>query len=54
MKRRSRTYTLKVRRTEDGQLRIVLKSLEGNPRYFKDLKALLAFLRREWPEPPRD
>jgi len=50
VKPRSRTYTLKVRRTEDGQLRLSLKALSGPARYFKNLKELFAFLRREWPE----
>ncbi len=52
MQRQSRTYTLRLRRTEDGQLRIELKPLDGPPRYFKDLRELGAYLRREWPEPP--
>jgi len=48
MKRQSHTYTLKVHRTGDGQLRIELRPLSGRPRYFKSVAELAAFLSRVW------
>jgi len=46
--REAAIYTLKVRRTEDGQLRIELRPLSGRPRYFKSVAELAAFLSRAW------
>ncbi len=48
MSRSARTYTLKVRRTEDGQLRLELRALGERPRYFGSLEALLDHLKKEW------
>ena len=51
MRQGARTYTLKVRKTEDGQLRIELRPLTGHPRYFKSVAELAAHLAKEWGRP---
>lgn len=45
MRERTRVYTLKIVRSEDGVLRIELRTLNGPRRYFKSLKELIAYLR---------
>ena len=51
MRQGGRTYTLKVWKTEDGQIRIELRPLSGRPRYFKSVAELAAFLEKEWRRP---
>lgn len=53
MAKRARVYTLKIVQSDDGQLRIEIRALNGPRRYFKSLKELVAYLRADDGPGPR-
>ena len=53
MAKSARVYTLKIVRSDDGQLRIEIRALNGPRRYFKSLKELVAYLRADSDRRPR-
>ncbi len=53
MAKSARVYTLKIVQSDDGQLRIEIRALNGPRRYFKSLKELAAYLRDDNDGRPR-